>query len=167
MKRRVIIRRKLELKFCFSGTAWCMYKYLSFSTTVLLSLPHQSTVPDILPLQVFIQTIFFNMRLGPAALLPALAFASPANFHARQTAPSPNQIQILSSSTSGNGCPQGSVSTTLSPDATVSLPSIQVLRNSILTVVTVGGNFRLWQFPSIHWTHSCSGGQDQAMPNPP
>jgi hypothetical protein len=36
------------------------------------------------------------------------------------TAPDPSQIQIVSVSASGNGCPQGSVTTDLSPDRQVS-----------------------------------------------
>ncbi|KAB5517349.1 hypothetical protein GE09DRAFT_979172 [Coniochaeta sp. 2T2.1] len=57
-----------------------------------------------------------------AFLLPALAAASPI---AQTTpdgwadGPDPNQIQITSASFSGNGCPQGTVSTSISPDKTV------------------------------------------------
>ncbi|KAJ9161280.1 hypothetical protein NKR19_g2383 [Coniochaeta hoffmannii] len=57
-----------------------------------------------------------------AFLLPALAAASPL---AQTTpdgwadGPDPNQIQIVSATTSGNGCPQGTVSTSISPDKTV------------------------------------------------
>jgi hypothetical protein len=59
-----------------------------------------------------------------AFLLPVLAAASPI----AQTipdgwadGPDPNQIQIVSASFSGNGCPQGTVSTSISPDKTVSI----------------------------------------------
>ncbi|OIW31411.1 hypothetical protein CONLIGDRAFT_653914 [Coniochaeta ligniaria NRRL 30616] len=57
-----------------------------------------------------------------AFLLPALAAASPL---AQTTpdgwadGPDPNEIQITSASFSGNGCPQGTVSTSISPDKTV------------------------------------------------
>ncbi|KAK0725965.1 hypothetical protein B0H67DRAFT_481092 [Lasiosphaeris hirsuta] len=62
------------------------------------------------------------MRSFAAFLLPALAVASPVaqtgtNGWADQ--PDPSQIQIQSSSFSGNGCPQGTVSTSISPDKTV------------------------------------------------
>jgi len=49
-------------------------------------------------------------------LLPALAIASPV---VKRQGPSPDQITIVDVSTSGTGCPQGSVSTSLSPDGTV------------------------------------------------
>lgn len=49
-------------------------------------------------------------------LLPALAFASPV--HKRQSPPA-ELIEILDVSTSGTGCPQGTVSTSLSPDGQV------------------------------------------------
>ena len=53
-----------------------------------------------------------------AFLLPLLAVATPVPQSG--TAPDPSQITILDSSYSGNGCPQGSVSTSTSPDKTVS-----------------------------------------------
>jgi hypothetical protein len=49
-------------------------------------------------------------------LLPALAAAYPQS----GSAPSADQITIADTSYSGNGCPQGSVSTSTSPDKTVS-----------------------------------------------
>ncbi|KAK3364649.1 hypothetical protein B0T25DRAFT_70365 [Lasiosphaeria hispida] len=62
------------------------------------------------------------MRSFAAFLLPVLAAASPVaqtstNGWADQ--PDPSQIQVISSSFSGNGCPQGTVSTSISPDKTV------------------------------------------------
>ncbi|KAB5528836.1 hypothetical protein GE09DRAFT_1228591 [Coniochaeta sp. 2T2.1] len=57
-----------------------------------------------------------------AFLLPALAAASPiaqTNPDGWADGPDPNQIQITSASFSGNGCPQGTVSTSISPDKTV------------------------------------------------
>lgn len=48
-------------------------------------------------------------------LLPVLAAAYP-----QSTAPSADQITIVDTSYSGNGCPQGSVSTSTSEDKTVS-----------------------------------------------
>ena len=58
-------------------------------------------------------------------LLPALAAATPLNsaytpLDSRDAGPPLDQITIVDSAYSGNGCPQGSVSTTLSPDKTVS-----------------------------------------------
>jgi len=47
-------------------------------------------------------------------LAPALA----ATLETRQTPP-PNEITIVDAQTSGNGCPQGTVSTNFSPDQTV------------------------------------------------
>ncbi|KAF2197620.1 hypothetical protein GQ43DRAFT_198300 [Delitschia confertaspora ATCC 74209] len=55
-----------------------------------------------------------------ALLLPLLAAANPLpSLQARGDAPDPAQITILDSSYSGNGCPQGTVSTSTSPDKTV------------------------------------------------
>ncbi|KAL2022974.1 hypothetical protein VTK56DRAFT_4189 [Thermocarpiscus australiensis] len=57
-----------------------------------------------------------------ALLLPALAAASPVvqlGTDGWSDTPDPNEIQIESASFSGNGCPQGSVSTSLSDDKTV------------------------------------------------
>ncbi|RDL42345.1 Uncharacterized protein BP5553_02324 [Venustampulla echinocandica] len=55
-------------------------------------------------------------------LLPALAVASPLNADfvplERRQAPPADQITITSASSSGSGCPQGSVSTSLSDDKT-------------------------------------------------
>lgn len=52
-----------------------------------------------------------------ALMLPALSIALPQS----ASAPSPDQISIVDTSYSGNGCPQGSVSTSTSPDKTVSI----------------------------------------------
>jgi hypothetical protein len=52
-----------------------------------------------------------------ALILPVLAAAYP-----QANAPSPDQITIKDTTYSGNGCPQGSVSTSTSVDRTVSLP---------------------------------------------
>jgi len=52
-----------------------------------------------------------------ALILPILAAANP--LPQSGTAPDPGQITIIDSSYSGNGCPQGSVSTSTSPDKTV------------------------------------------------
>jgi hypothetical protein len=70
-------------------------------------------------------TSSINMISALLFLLPALAAASPLNsaytpLERRDAGPPIDQITIESSSYSGNGCPQGSVSTTLSPDKTVS-----------------------------------------------
>ncbi|TPX17591.1 uncharacterized protein E0L32_012101 [Thyridium curvatum] len=60
-----------------------------------------------------------------AFLLPALVAAAPGlvfppggSPDGTADNPDPNDIQIISTSFSGNGCPQGSVSTTISPDKT-------------------------------------------------
>jgi len=62
-----------------------------------------------------------------AFLLPALALASPlvgpsggSNTDGWADQPDPKDIQIVSATFSGNGCPQGTVSTSISPDKTVS-----------------------------------------------
>jgi len=52
-----------------------------------------------------------------AFLLPVLAVANPVPQSG--TAPDPAQITIIESSYSGSGCPQGTVSTSTSPDKTV------------------------------------------------
>ncbi|KAL1874345.1 hypothetical protein VTK73DRAFT_477 [Phialemonium thermophilum] len=55
-------------------------------------------------------------------LLPALAAATPlrqATPDGWADGPDPNEIQIQSATFSGNGCPQGTVSTSISPDKTV------------------------------------------------
>ncbi|KAJ4374930.1 hypothetical protein N0V83_002008 [Neocucurbitaria cava] len=52
-----------------------------------------------------------------AFLLPVLAAATPVPQSG--DAPDPNQITIVDTSYSGNGCPQGTVSTSTSPDHTV------------------------------------------------
>lgn len=56
-------------------------------------------------------------------LLPAFVIATPLDAEftplERRQAPPTDQITITDTSTSGNGCPQGSVSTSISPDKTV------------------------------------------------
>lgn len=52
-----------------------------------------------------------------ALILPVLAVANP--LPQSGAAPNPNEIQIVATSYSGSGCPQGSVSTSTSPDKTV------------------------------------------------
>lgn len=67
------------------------------------------------------------MQLVTAALLlPALALANPVAL--RQAKPPADEIKIISAQSSGNGCPQGSVSSTISPDRTVRSPS-RCIRN--------------------------------------
>ena len=61
-----------------------------------------------------------------ALLFPALAAATPIlngpgmGSNAFADAPDPNTIQFTTASTSGAGCPQGTVTTTFSTDMTVS-----------------------------------------------
>ncbi|EMR63777.1 putative secreted protein [Eutypa lata UCREL1] len=58
------------------------------------------------------------MRSAVLALLaPALIAATPIEFETGK--PDGDLIRIISASTSGNGCPQGTVTTDLSPDGTV------------------------------------------------
>ncbi|KAL2171230.1 hypothetical protein VTG60DRAFT_3541 [Thermothelomyces hinnuleus] len=63
-----------------------------------------------------------------AFLLPALVAAGPiapvVGNDGWADAPDPKDIQIVSASFSGNGCPQGTVSTSISPDKTVRLPCL-------------------------------------------
>ncbi|KAK8061990.1 hypothetical protein PG994_008356 [Apiospora phragmitis] len=59
------------------------------------------------------------MRSYAAVLLPFLAAANPIGIIGDGDLPSPDSIQIVSTSYSGNGCPQGSVTTDISPDKTV------------------------------------------------
>jgi len=55
-----------------------------------------------------------------ALLAPALAAATPIlNPQATADLPDPKEIQIISATWSGNGCPSNSVSTSISPDRTV------------------------------------------------
>jgi hypothetical protein len=58
-----------------------------------------------------------------ALVLPALVAASPVaqvvGNDGWADAPDPKQIQIVEASFSGSGCPQGTVSTSISPDKTV------------------------------------------------
>jgi hypothetical protein len=63
-------------------------------------------------------------KMRPVAfLLPALAAASPVGpvvgNDGWADAPDPSDIQIVAATFSGNGCPQGTVSTNISPDKTV------------------------------------------------
>ncbi|KAL2872921.1 hypothetical protein SGCOL_011936 [Colletotrichum sp. CLE4] len=54
-----------------------------------------------------------------ALFLVALVVATPLGPTGASDTPDPKEIQIASASFSGSGCPQGSVSTTISPDRTV------------------------------------------------
>jgi hypothetical protein len=58
------------------------------------------------------------MRPVIALLLPALVAATPIEWE-HDDKPDEKLIKIVSASTSGNGCPQGTVTTSLSPDGTV------------------------------------------------
>ncbi|CAI9637644.1 hypothetical protein CC77DRAFT_1043069 [Alternaria alternata] len=59
------------------------------------------------------------MHAKIALLLPVLALANPVPQTTTGDAPSPEQITIVDTTYSGNGCPQGSVSTSTSTDKTV------------------------------------------------
>ena len=52
-------------------------------------------------------------------LAPALAAAAPAVNNSKRDLPDPSDIQILAATWSGNGCPENTVSTSISPDRTV------------------------------------------------
>ncbi len=58
------------------------------------------------------------MQFIAALLLPALVLANPVA-NRQSKGPPPDEIKIISAQSSGNGCPQGSVSSTISPDRTV------------------------------------------------
>jgi len=62
-----------------------------------------------------------NMKVfAVLAFFAVGAFATPVDLEfVERQAPDPNQIYIISAQTSGNGCPQGSVTTTISPDKSV------------------------------------------------
>ncbi|KAK7750349.1 hypothetical protein SLS62_007757 [Diatrype stigma] len=60
------------------------------------------------------------MRFSALAILaPALVAATPIEFNPEPEKPDGDLIKIISASTSGNGCPQGTVTQDLSPDGTV------------------------------------------------
>ncbi|CAJ2504567.1 Uu.00g119610.m01.CDS01 [Anthostomella pinea] len=59
------------------------------------------------------------MRSFAALFLPVLAAANPIGIVTGGDGPSPDQIQIVSVSASGNGCPQGTVTTDMSDDRTI------------------------------------------------
>lgn len=83
-----------------------------------------------------------------ALFLPALVAASPVaqvvSYDGWANAPDPKDIQIVKASFSGSGCPQGSVSTNISPDK---------------TVITFGfDRFQTYIGPGTHrsdWTKNC------------
>ncbi|OTA56777.1 hypothetical protein K449DRAFT_336107 [Hypoxylon sp. EC38] len=59
------------------------------------------------------------MRSFVALLTPILAAANPIGIIGNGDTPKPDEITIVSASASGNGCPQGTVTTDLSPDRKV------------------------------------------------
>ena len=59
-----------------------------------------------------------HAKSAVAALLFAGAYALP-NPQGNSAGPDPNQITIIDTAYSGSGCPQGSVSTSTTPDKTV------------------------------------------------
>jgi hypothetical protein len=90
-----------------------------------------------LPLEIF----QFKMRLVFALLAPILVIASPLGISGTGDTPDPNQIQIVSASSSGNGCPQGTVTTDISPDRTVSKPIPADHRQKRKTMISLGSIF--------------------------
>ncbi|CAK7229621.1 hypothetical protein SCUCBS95973_007285 [Sporothrix curviconia] len=82
-----------------------------------------SAVLSLLP-SLAAATPTFILGEGSATLKPdsssgAPGILSPVASSSADDTPDPNQIQVSSVAFSGSGCPQGSVSTTISPDATV------------------------------------------------
>ncbi|KAI1445553.1 hypothetical protein F5Y02DRAFT_385594, partial [Annulohypoxylon stygium] len=59
------------------------------------------------------------MRSFLALLVPFFAAANPIGIVGDGDTPKPDEITIVSASASGNGCPQGTVTTDLSPERTV------------------------------------------------
>ncbi|PGH27296.1 hypothetical protein AJ80_01006 [Polytolypa hystricis UAMH7299] len=59
------------------------------------------------------------MRSILAFALPALALALPASLDIEFEPPNPSEISIIDTAHSGNGCPQGTVSTLISDDRTI------------------------------------------------
>ncbi|KAG4219235.1 hypothetical protein PC116_g32285, partial [Phytophthora cactorum] len=59
------------------------------------------------------------MRSFVALLTPVLAAATPIGIIGGSDTPKPDEISIVSASASGNGCPQGTVTSDLSPDRKV------------------------------------------------
>lgn len=87
--------------------------------------------PELLPSSIFILCPEpLSLRFPPemhtytAFLVPALVAATPLDLAGQGDKPSPDEIQIVSASTSGNGCPQGTVTSDVSPDRTVRIQSL-------------------------------------------
>jgi len=83
------------------------------------------------------------MRPVTALLLPALVAATPIEW-VHDDKPDQKLIKIISASTSGNGCPQGTVTTSLSPDGTVITFGFDAFQTYI------GPNI-----PLSEWTKNC------------
>lgn len=89
-------------------------------------------------------------------LLPALATAIP--LIKRQT--QPDIITITDAQTSGNGCPQGSVSTSLSPDGTVRIHSLSIMphqHSNHESSLNPGCDIWIRFVPDIYRTYSGAG----------
>ncbi|KAI1500031.1 hypothetical protein F5X99DRAFT_387982 [Biscogniauxia marginata] len=59
------------------------------------------------------------MRSFLTLFAPVLTAANPIGIISDGDLPSPNEISIISATASGNGCPQGTVTTNISPDRTI------------------------------------------------
>ena len=93
-----------------------------------------------------------------AVLLPALVAASPvaqvvgSDGWANQ--PDPKDIQIVKATFSGNGCPQGTVSTNISPDKTVGSSLVKEKESCHSNADHPSAGHHLWlrRVPDLHWT---------------
>ncbi|CAN9450364.1 unnamed protein product [Alternaria alternata] len=83
------------------------------------------------------------MHAKIALLLPVLALANPVPQTTTGDAPSPEQITIVDTTYSGNGCPQGSVSTSTSTDKTVVTYGFDQFQTYIGPGTTPAGKFEV------------------------
>jgi hypothetical protein len=94
-------------------------------------------------------------------LAPALAAAAPAvNSNTKRDLPDPSDIQILSATWSGNGCPDKTVSTSISPDRTVITFGFDAFQTYIGTDVPVQERIKNC---AIHLTMLYPGGYQFAL----
>ncbi len=94
-----------------------------------------------------------TMRSAIVLLVPALVAATPIDFETGK--PDGDLIKIIGASTSGNGCPQGTVTTDLSPDGTVGSWAVltdMVIANTQLRLLLLASmHFRLILAPAQLW----------------
>lgn len=93
------------------------------------------------------------MRSFVALLAPALAAATPIGIVTGGDKPSPDQITIISASASGNGCPQGTVTTDLAADRQVrAFPLLTTTELMTNQASKSGHHFRFRRLPGVHRT---------------